>query len=179
MTLLKSTLRAGAFGLAFCAATAGNAQSKVEQAGDVLQVALPLAAAVCAYRKQDFKRYTVRFVGQGLFVEGSKAALGHAKINKRPDGAYGRTTPTYKGFPSGHTAAAFYGASYLAHNCLQTKGQKALAYGLAAFVGGSRIQANKHTAAQVVAGALVGYYFDNLTVQFDRGTVNFGLRYKF
>ncbi len=179
MTILTTSLRAGTFALALCVATTGNAQSKVETAGDVLQVALPLAAAVCAIRKKDFMPYAGRFVAQGLFVEGSKAALGHAKINKRPDGAYGLTTPTYKGFPSGHTAAAFYGASYLSHNCLQTRNQKALAYGLAAFVGASRIQANKHTAAQVVAGALVGYYFDNLTVKFDEGRVDFGLRYKF
>lgn len=179
MTRFKSIIQSALIATSICAGGTAQGQSKMERAGDVLQVVLPVAAAVCAYQKKNFVPYALRFAGQGLLVEGSKAALGHASINKRPDGAYGLTTPTYKGFPSGHTAAAFYGASYLSHNCLQTRGQKALAYGLAAFVGASRIQANKHTAAQVVAGALVGYYFDNLTVNFDQGKVDIGLRYKF
>jgi membrane-associated phospholipid phosphatase len=93
-------------------------------------------------------------------------------VNRRPNGSY-------KGFPSGHTAAAFYGASYLSRRCVRTRGQKALLFGLAAFVGGSRIHADKHTAAQVVAGALVGLMFDNVAIGFQDNRVRVGWRMEF
>jgi len=157
------------------AATAGELpaiRNGFEGVGDVLQIALPVAAAVCAVRKREFWPYAGRFAGQALLVEGVKSGLGKSTLNRRPNGSY-------NGFPSGHTAAAFYGASYLSRQCLQNKGQKAIAYGLAAVVAASRMQANKHNLGQVVAGALVGYMFDNVTVNFQGGSFQLGMRFEF
>ena len=152
--------------------TPANAGDAIEKAGDILQVVLPLAAAVCAQRNDDLAAYSGRFAGQLVTTYAFKYGLGSRQINQRPNGAS-------RGFPSSHTAAAVYGASYLSRNCLETGGQKALVYGLAAFVGGSRIHANKHTVAQVAAGALVGYMFDNVSVGFTDNSVSVGWRLEF
>ncbi len=152
--------------------SAANAQSTFEKTGDVLQIALPFAAAVCAVRLNDFGPYAKRFAGQLVVTQGLKYALGNSKLNQRPDGSS-------HGFPSGHTAAAFYGASYLSHNCLHTRGQRAIAYGLAIAVGASRLDSNKHNLGQVAAGALIGYYFDNVTISITDKRVGIGMRYKF
>lgn len=156
----------------FAMGTPANAGDAIETSGDVLQVILPLAAAYCAHKNDELAAYSGRFVGQLAVTHGIKYGLGARQINQRPNG-------TSRGFPSSHTAAAFYGASYLSRRCLETRGQKALVYGLAAFVGGSRIHANKHTVAQVAAGALVGYMFDNVSVGFTDNSVSVGWRLEF
>ncbi|WP_457645676.1 phosphatase PAP2 family protein [Profundibacter sp.] len=149
-----------------------QAGDNFRKAGDVLQVALPVAAMVCAARKHDFAPAALRFVGQEVAVEASKHALGNASINQRPNG-------NSYGFPSGHTAAAFYGASYLSRQCLHSRGGKILAFSLATAVGASRIHANSHTVGQVIAGALVGVAFDRVKVTFEDKRVHVGVRYEF
>jgi membrane-associated phospholipid phosphatase len=153
-------------------ATPLAAGSSFEAFGDVMQIVLPGAAAVCAGRQDDLVPYSARLVGQIAVTQGLKYGLGDRPINQRPNGGT-------HGFPSGHTAAAFYGASYLANNCLQTGGQKAVAYGLAVAVGASRLHANQHDLAQVVAGALVGYMFDNVAVSFSGDRIGISRRYAF
>jgi len=84
-------------------------------------------------------------------AHGTKIALGDAPINQRPNGRG-------EGFPSAHTAAAAFGASSLASDCL--KGHpvgQAVSILAAAFVGGSRIEARAHDLIQVMAGALLGW----------------------
>ena len=142
------------------------------KAGDALQIALPVAAMVCAARKHDLAPAAWRFIGQEAAVQASKYALGDATINQRPNGGT-------HGFPSGHTAAAFYGASYLSRQCLHSKGGKILAFGLATLVGASRVDGDNHTVGQVVAGALVGVAFDRLKVTFEDKRVHVGVRYEF
>jgi len=143
-------------------------QATLTDAGDVLQVALPLAGAICAYRQQQLGSYAARFVGQGLVVHGAKALAGSSSINRRPNGGSG-------GIISGHTSAAFFGASYLSKNCVQSPAAKILIGGLAVFVGASRVNGNKHTIGQVIAGAVVGLAFQNTTVSYtgDRLQVKF------
>jgi len=152
--------------------TPAQAGDSFTKAGDVLQIALPAAALVCAARKHNFAPAAWRFIGQEVAVEASKHALGNATINQRPNGGT-------HGFPSGHTAAAFYGASYLSRQCLHTKGGKVLAFGLAALVGASRVDGDNHTVGQVLAGALVGVAFDRVKVTFDDRRVHVGMRYEF
>ena len=152
--------------------TPAQAGGNFRKAGDALQIALPVAAMVCAARKHDFAPAAWRFVGQEVVVEASKHALGSASINQRPNG-------NSYGFPSGHTAAAFYGASYLSRQCLHNSGGKILAFGLAAVVGASRVHANSHTVGQVIAGALVGVAFDRVKVTFEDKRVHVGMRYEF
>ncbi len=152
--------------------TSAQAGDSFTKAGDILQIALPVAALVCATRKHDFTPAAWRFIGQEVAVEASKHALGNAAINQRPNGGT-------HGFPSGHTAAAFYGASYLSRQCMHTKGGKILAFGLATLVGASRVHGDNHTVGQVLAGALVGVAFDRVKVTFGDRRVHVGMRYEF
>ncbi|MEM8576848.1 MAG: phosphatase PAP2 family protein [Pseudomonadota bacterium] len=95
--------------------------------------------------------YTIRFLGTNAAVHAFKRGLGDADINLRPSG-------NPQGFPSEHTAAAAFGASYLVHDCVQRNKvvQAAAVFG-AAFVGASRIEAGKHFLFQVMIGALLGW----------------------
>ena len=165
-------LRCAAAVVSCALVTSVQAGDSFTKTGDVLQIALPLAAMVCAARKHNFAPAAWRFIGQEVAIEASKHALGNATINQRPNGG------TY-GFPSGHTAAAFYGASYLSRQCLHSKGGKVLAFGLATLVGASRVDGDNHTVGQVIAGALVGVAFDRVKVTFEDRRVQVGVRYEF
>lgn len=66
---------------------------------------------------------------------------------RRPDG-------TRFSFPSGHTSSSFATASVLQRHFGWKAGLPA--YGLAAFVAGSRLQENKHYMSDVIFGAAVG-----------------------
>lgn len=57
-------------------------------------------------------------------------------------------------FPSGHTSTAFQGASFIHLRYGFLKGLPA--YGVATFVGYSRVHADKHYVSDVVAGAALG-----------------------
>ena len=82
-------------------------------------------------------------------IFGSKLVLGKAAIIRRPGGG-GR------GFPSGHTASAVFGASVLAHACRPNASLIRTAVVVAgAYVGGSRIDGDSHDVWKVLAGALL------------------------
>lgn len=123
----------------------------VEKVGDRLQVALPVAGLVCAVANGEAGSYFLRFTGTMLVVHGFKRGLGEAEINLRPTG-------NAQGFPSGHTAAAVFGASYLVNDCLvRNKALQGVAILSGAYVGASRIEAGKHFLFQVMLGALTGW----------------------
>jgi len=72
-------------------------------------------------------------------------------------GLYGKLRPntgSQTSFPSGHTAAAFSGASFIYARYENAWGW--LAYGLAAYTGYSRVWADAHFLDDVVAGASLG-----------------------
>ena len=148
------------------------AGDRFTKAGDALQIALPIAAVVCSIRKRDFSSVGWRLIGQEATVQAGKNALGKSRINRRPNG-------NYKGFPSGHTAAAFYGASYLSRKCLKSRGGKIAVFGLAALVAASRVDADTHSIGQAVAGALVGVAFDRVSVSFTNNRIRLGWRMEF
>ena len=109
-----------------------------------------LGAAVCAFRQHRLASYLAGFAAQTAATQGLKQGLGETGINQRPNGQS-------QGFPSGHTAAAASGATDLAVHC--APGNRAVGIGAllaVAFVGASRIEADEHTGAQVVAGAALG-----------------------
>ncbi|WP_162683446.1 hypothetical protein [Rhodobacteraceae bacterium DSL-40] len=81
-----------------------------ERLGDSIQIALPVLGTACAVLRGDFGDYAARFAGNMAVVHGLKNGLGAAEINLRPGGST-------RGFPSGHTAAAVHGASYLVREC--------------------------------------------------------------
>lgn len=124
---------------------------KAERIGDRLQIALPLLGLGCAALTGGGGAYLMRFAVMEGVLHSSKQALGAAAINQRPNGGAA-------GFPSGHTAAASFGAASLVQACLRdspfVQGSVILA---AAFTGTSRVDAGAHTIWQVLAGAILGW----------------------
>lgn len=130
------------------------APKQAEKLGDAYQIALPVIGLGCAVVNGQAADYALRYAVQWSVVQGSKSALGEAEINRRPNG-------NWRGMPSGHTATAVFGASYLVHECVTAnpwvKGVVLLSAG---FVGASRIEARAHDIWQVMIGALVGWLGD-------------------
>ena len=122
-----------------------------ERLGDNLQIALPLMGLGCAMAQGQGVQYFGRYLVLEAGIKIPKYALGNAEINLRPNGRD-------RGFPSGHTAAASFGAAGLVKSCLQASpvGQSIAILG-AGFTGTSRVEAGKHTIWQVLAGALWGW----------------------
>ena len=133
---------------------------EVEKLGDRLQIALPVAGLACAFANGEAVSYTLRFIGTNAVVHTFKRGLGDTDINLRPSGGL-------QGFPSGHTAAAVFGASYLVHECVQrNKVLQGVAIFSGVFVGASRIEAGKHFLFQVMVGALIGWLGERVLVLF-------------
>ncbi|NHF72559.1 phosphatase PAP2 family protein [Paracoccus xiamenensis] len=131
-----------------------------ESFGTTMKYGLPLAAAVCAVDQDRVEDFVVRGALQAALVLGMKRYFDGQPISRRPSGEG-------EGFPSGHTAAAFFGASDLAGKCFDDQPEAgALAYGAAGLTGWSRVHAGEHTAQQVWTGALIGFSF---------GAANFGI----
>ncbi|MFV0303087.1 MAG: phosphatase PAP2 family protein [Paracoccus sp. (in: a-proteobacteria)] len=124
-----------------------------EQFGTAMKYGLPLAAAVCAADEDRLEDFAVRGVLQSVIVWGMKTYFDGQPIARRPSGE-GR------GFPSGHTAAAFFGASDLAGKCFEDDPAAGAAlYSAAGLTGWSRLHAGEHTPRQVWTGALIGFSF--------------------
>ena len=127
-----------------------------ERYGDRLQIALPVAGLVCTVLTGGAGEYLIRFAVLEVLLHGSKQGLGAAAINRRPDGGL-------EGFPSGHTAAAAFGASVLVHDCIRASAPaRAVVLIAAGFTGASRIAAGKHTIWQVLGGVLLGWGTERL-----------------
>lgn len=148
-----------------------RAGDSLTTAGDVLRVALPLTAAVCAWQQERLTSYATGFAVMALTTEGLKRGLGDASINERPNGETG-------GFPSGHTAMAASGAADLSRHCAPGNPWVAAGAGAAtALVGVSRIEADEHDALQVLAGAALGYFSTGILVTRPAGG-GYGLSYQ-
>jgi len=130
-----------------CAAAPRAAFGDSEPAGDVLRFALPAAAFAVTVRQSDregrkqFYRSFAANVGATLLL---KAAVD----DERPDGS------DDDAFPSGHASMAFHAAGFLHRRYGARKAWPA--YVLAGFVGWSRVDADEHDEADVVAGAAIG-----------------------
>ena len=124
-----------------------------ENFGTAMKYGLPLAAAACAVDQDRVEDFAIRGILQAAVVLGMKRYFDGQPISRRPSGEG-------EGFPSGHTAAAFFGASDLAGKCFDDQPEAgALAYGAAGLTGLSRIHAGEHTSQQVWTGALIGFSF--------------------
>lgn len=119
-----------------------------ESVGDIGQVAIPVTALAIALAKGDTEGAKQLFYGWGttqLVTHITKTITGI----ERPNGK------GFNSFPSGHTASAFSGATFLHH-------RYGIKYGLPAYiasavVGHSRIHANKHWATDVIGAATLAY----------------------
>ena len=118
----------------------------VKTAGDVLQVALPSAAAVTTIvlRDGDGAKQLALSLGVTWVVT---TALKYSINETRPNGGD-------LSFPSGHTSSSFATAELMRRRYGLKWGVPF--YALAAFVGYSRVESRNHYTHDVVAGAAIG-----------------------
>lgn len=148
---LGSALAIGAV-LVATASTPARA-SDIETAGEVLRFVLPVAAGGVALAKDD----SDGLIQLGLSIAGSfgTAFLLQSFVEKRrPDGS------DTNSFPSDSAAIAFSAAAFLERRYGWDYGIPA--YAGAAFVGYSRVDADRHDWADVLTGAVIGWAFSAL-----------------
>ena len=128
--------------------------SDARKAGDILQMALPIAAISSTYYMDDSDGFK-SFLKSYTITAASTYLLKITTHKLRPDGS------DYLSFPSGHTSSAFAGASFV-HFRYGFKYSIPL-YLLASFTGYSRVESNKHYTEDVITGAglaiLSSWYF--------------------
>jgi len=125
----------------------------IEDFGDILQWLLPvlgLTAAISTGAKEVtfLLQWFLSTGGQAISSTLLKRLFNFTSLGKRPNGGD-------NSMPSGHTSAAFSGASFAAFAGLPIPFASIL-FLLAAFTGYSRIRANKHRLRDVIAGACLG-----------------------
>jgi membrane-associated phospholipid phosphatase len=147
------------FGAAPAAASDG-----VKTAGEVLRIALPVAAGGLSLYREDYDGVLQLGVSE-VFAEGASLVLQHFIHEQRPDKS------DYKSFPSDSAAVAFSAASFLQIRYGWNYGLPA--YALAGFVGYSRVEAKKHHWGDVLAGALLGWGASEITtVRYQNFNIN-------
>lgn len=129
-------------------ARADGIDEDFESFGDVVQIALPATGITLAVLKGDKD-------GQWMWAKSLATQIGTIGVIKL---VVDKTRPTAgeHSYPSGHTAAAFMGASFLQRRYGWWWGVPA--YGLAGVVGYSRMHAEKHDWWDVAGGATIGIF---------------------
>lgn len=135
------------------------ASDDIEKAGDTLKILIPAIGYGSTFYLDDSdgrKQFYKSLATTVAITEGLKSTVYKKRpINKKQPTASGNS------FPSGHTSAAFQGASFI-HK------RYGLKYGIpayvgASFVGYSRVEADKHYVEDVLVGAAIGiissFYF--------------------
>lgn len=130
-----------------CPAAGLAERSDTERAGDVLAVALPLAALGMTFYDKD-PAGRLQFAKSMGVSALATLALKEAVDKKRPDG------DCCDAFPSGHTSTAFVSAAFMHRRYGFTRAIPA--YLLATYVGYTRVDADRHATEDVLAGAVVG-----------------------
>jgi len=128
------------------AASGAYAGDGFESYGDIVQIALPVTALAMtvAYDKREG---AIQFAKAFMAAEAATYGLKYSINSRRPNGGD-------HSFPSGHTAAAFAGASFIQQRYGSEYGIPA--YIAATLVGVSRITSDNHYLQDVVAGAAIG-----------------------
>lgn len=124
-----------------------QAADDIETTGSVLRVLLPVTAYSMTFVLDDQEgrhQFYKSFLSTVAVTYGLKAVIDKERPNGNGSSA----------FPSGHSAMAFSGASFI-HRRYGLK-YGSWAYIGATFVGWSRIHADKHDFTDVCAGALIG-----------------------
>jgi len=130
------------------------ANDGIETAGEVLRIALPVAAGGLSLYREDYDGVLQLGVSE-IFALGSSLLLQQLIREQRPDKS------DWHSFPSDSAAMAFSAASYLQIRYGWDYGLPA--YAVASFVGYSRIEADKHHWYDVVAGAALGWAASEIT----------------
>jgi membrane-associated phospholipid phosphatase len=136
---------------------------RVSQLGAVYTL-VPIAGGLYltgALTRQSKLRDTGLLAGEalvdGLIVsEVLKAATGRQRPLEGDGG--GHFFHGSDAFPSGHTIGSFALAAVIARRYHDNKAVVILAYGLATMVGASRFSARQHSASDIVAGGVMGWF---------------------
>lgn len=123
-----------------------NTTETLEDFGDIMQFALPLAGLGATFVADDPE-------GRKQFYKSYITAIGTTTTLK---GVYSKLRPQSRSrtsFPSGHTTSAFAGAAFIDQRYGHRWG--ALAYTAAGITGYSRVRSENHFADDVVAGASI------------------------
>jgi membrane-associated phospholipid phosphatase len=151
-----------------------QANDRIELAGDVLVVALPIAAAGLTLGFKDYQG-TLEFGESTALAMGTTYVLKLAVHKTRPNGE------RYS-FPSGHATLAFSSAEFMRKRYGWEYGLPA--YSIATFVAYSRVAAGQHYTMDVVGGAAVGivssylltHPYKGWTIQPEAGCSYIGIR---
>jgi membrane-associated phospholipid phosphatase len=122
-------------------------KSNTEKIGDFLTFAIPAAAYGSTFYMDDAEGREQFYWVYGTTM-GTTVALKYAVKEKRPD------NDDEDSFPSGHTASAMVGATFI-HK------RYGFSYAIPAYIGAiytgySRIQVNRHHPHDVLVGAIIG-----------------------
>lgn len=131
--------------------------NKMALIGDISQVALPVMGGGIAFCKGDYKAaFSVACLAiiNQIAIESLKTLIPEVRPNGR-----GRS------FPSGHTASAFMGATFIINHFGLKAGVPAFA--VATLVGYSRIHCRAHWKVDVVCGAILGIAVAQLSSQME------------
>jgi|GEM_PF-186813 len=150
------------------------ADDDIQTAGDLLQLALPLAASGLTLEYHDSKG-TLQFGESAALTLGITYGLKYSINETRPNGGS-------HSFPSGHTSIAFSAAEFMAKRYGWKYGVPA--YAAASFVAYSRVEADEHYTHDVFAGAAIGIASSYLLgtadkrvwIQEDVGDRGYGIR---
>jgi membrane-associated phospholipid phosphatase len=149
------------------------AGDSIQQAGDILQLVIPGAAASMTIVHHDLDG-AIQLVESETLTLGVTYGLKYTVNERRPNG--GKNS-----FPSGHTSVAFSSAEFMRKRYGWEYGLPA--YALASFVAYSRVESREHYAHDVIAGAGIGilssYLFtkryDGWNVHLEGDNKNFNL----
>ena len=131
----------------------------IQQAGDILQLVIPGAAATMTFIRRDFDGAVQLGESEALTL-GVTYGLKYTVNEKRPNGGD-------HSFPSGHTSTSFSAAEFLRGRYGWEYGIPA--YALASFVGYSRVESREHYTHDVIAGAGIGMLSSYLFTKSNRG----------
>lgn len=179
---MKVTLRIFLINLLFFWNTSYTQNEAIETSGDVLLVALPVAAISSTLILGD-KDGSWQFL-QGFALNGiTTYSLKFLVKKERPDLSNNHS------FPSGHTSATFQSAAFIQKRYGWKFGIPA--YTLASYAGFTRLNANKHEFVDVLAGAVIGvgsayifttpYQNEHMELTFSKSDDSylFGFKYQF
>ncbi len=127
-------------------------KSGYETVGDLLQIALPLTAISTTVVLKDYDG-SLAYVKALSSTLATTYALKYSVNETRPNGGE-------HSFPSGHTSAAFSGASFIQRRYGWAYGMPA--YLAATYVAWSRVHAKAHYTHDVIVGAVIGVGFTYL-----------------
>ena len=125
---------------------AAVASDPVENAGNILQVMLPVSGAGIALARND-REGLIQLAESGALTLALTLGMKYTIPAVRPDGGE-------HSFPSGHTSISFSSAEFIRERYGWNYGIPA--YVIASYVGYSRIEAKRHYTRDVIAGAVIG-----------------------